>query len=276
MAKFAGTLKEFTSFIDPRARNNIANMTRKSKQLLDSKCQKCNEVKELDAAHKHGNSRPEIIERVLENYKTKDEQYEIDDVQKVVDEIHDAHLPIENTFLFLCKTCHREYDSWTKNLDHNRSVKHVVSPKSDKRSPKNIRAILPSENHIPPKEILCKDELQSWKYKLGWTSIQNSKNIESLISKIESAFDCNPLAFKSWYFHKRKDNNKQFSGIICHKNRSVLCFRIEPGSFDIDDDRIIRGKRWFFSEGKEARIEIVPENYDLIMKCLSYAFGMSS
>ncbi len=103
MAKFVGTLKEFTAFIDPRIRNNIANMTRPSKQLLGSKCQKCNEIKELDAAHKHGNSRPEIIERVLENYKIKDEIYEIEDVQKVVGEIRDAHLPMENIFIFYVK-----------------------------------------------------------------------------------------------------------------------------------------------------------------------------
>ncbi len=88
--------------------------------------------------------------------------------------------------------------------------------------------------------------------------------------------DCNPLASKSWYYHKRKDNNKQFSGIICHKNNSLLCFRMESSSFDIDDSRIILGKRWFFSEGKEGRIEIIPENYDLIMKCLSYAYDVSS
>jgi len=124
-------------------------------------------------------------------------------------------------------------------------------------------------------EILCKIETNSWKYKLGWTSIQNCKNIEKLISKIESNFDCTPLAFKSWYFHKRSDNHKQFSGIICHKNRSLLCFRIKPVLFDLDDDRIIRGKRWFFSEGKEGRVEIIPQNYDLIMKCLSHAYDIS-
>ena len=106
-------------------------------------------------------------------------------------------------------------------------------------------------------------------------SIKNRKNIEELISKIESAFDCNPLAFKSWYFHKRHDNNKQFSGIICHKNHSVMCFRIEPTTFDVKDNRIIRGKRWFFSEGKEGRVEIMPQNHELIMKCLSYAYDVS-
>ena len=126
-----------------------------------------------------------------------------------------------------------------------------------------------------PNEILCKDEITSWKYKMGWTSIQNRKNIKELISKIESTFDCNPLAFKSWYYHKRKDNNKQFSGIICHKNHSLICFRINPGSFDIKDDRIIRGKRWFFPEGKEGRVEIMPQNYELVMKCLSCAYDIS-
>lgn len=124
-------------------------------------------------------------------------------------------------------------------------------------------------------EILCENETSSWKYKLGWTSTNNRKNISELISEIESNFDCYPVATKSWYYYKRKDNKKQFCVILTNKNDSVICFRIEPKSFRIVDSRIIHNKRWFFSEGKEKRITIIPQNYDLILQCLSHAFEIS-
>jgi len=276
MAKFVCTLKEFTYFIDPRIKQNITNFTKPYKNRLEHRCQKCNEQKkELDAAHKHGISRPEIIKQVLENYKKNDGNYEIIDLQKVIGEINNAHLPIENHFYFLCKKCHMEYGSGLIDLNNSESKKSksykTISNKISQTKKNNLIEV----NNFP-KEILCKKETDSWKYKLGWTSINNRKNIEELISKIESNFDCRPLAFKSWYFHKRTDNNKQFSGIICHKNNSLLCFRIEPNSFSITDNRIILNKRWFFSERKEGRIKILPQNYDLIMKCLSYAYDVSS
>ena len=110
---------------------------------------------------------------------------------------------------------------------------------------------------------------------MNTTSNDNRKNIEELIVKIESNFDCYGIAQKSWYYHRRNDNNKQFSGIIVHANRSEICFRIDPNSFAINDSKIIHGKRWFFSHDKEKRIEIIPENYDIIMQCLSHAFEIS-
>ena len=277
MAKITCTLKEFTYFIDPRVRINVANMTRQSKSLLDYKCQKCNEKKELDAAHKHGSSRPEIIRNILNDYKTNDGEYEINDLQKIIDEINTAHIPIEDHFIFLCKTCHKEYDSWTRNLiytqpkDGNNKKSYNTQPSKSQES--KISSNPDGSNN--PAEILCQDETLSWKYKLGWTSIQNRKNIEEIISKIESSFDCQPVAFKSWYYHNKKSSNKQFSGIMCHKDRSVICFRVDPSSFSFADERIIHGKRWFFSEGKEKRIEIIPENYELILKCLDYSYKIS-
>ncbi len=70
MAKLICNSKEFTYFIEPRIRNNVATMTKKSKNKVDSRCQKCNQKKELDAAHKHGSSRKEIIKMVLSDYET--------------------------------------------------------------------------------------------------------------------------------------------------------------------------------------------------------------
>ncbi len=268
MVKFEGTLQDFHLFIGPKIRNDVATLTKKKKNELHNICQKCNENKKLDTAHIHGRSGKDIIEIVMSKYKSDNGQYVVSNLHTVMKEIKTEHLPIEKNFYFLCKKCHLAYDADSSNM----IKKSKISKKL--QSFKNL--MMKNSDGIFPKEILCENEINSWKYKLGWTSIQNRKNIEELIFKIEFSFDCNPLAFKSWYFHKRKDNNKQFSGIICYKNRSLICFRIEPYSFDINDVRIIRGKRWFFSEGKEVRVEIIPENYELIMRCLSYAYDVSS
>ena len=296
MAKIVCTLKEFVYFIDPRIRVNIANMTRRSKVLLDSKCQKCHKKDTLDAAHKHGSFRKDIVKKVLAKYETSDEKYEIEDLQGVLDEIKDMHLPMEEHFVFLCKSCHREYDSWTKNLDYMKEIPQNTTPQNttpqnttpQNTTPQNTTPQNTTPQNTTPKmkkstqinnkgvkEILCKDETTSWRYKIGWVSINNRKNILELISKIESNFDCYPLAFKSWYYHKRRDDGKQFSAIRTNKDDSVICFRVDPRSFTVDDPRIIHGKRWFFSEGKEKRIQIAPENYELIMQCLSHAFEIS-
>ena len=276
MAKIVCTLKEFVYFIDPRIRLNIANMTRRSKVLLDSKCQKCHKKDTLDAAHKHGSFGKDIVKNVLAKYETSDEKYEIEDLQGVLDKIKDMHLPIEEHFVFLCKSCHREYDSWTKNLDYMKEIPQNTTPQNT--TPQNTTPKMKKSTQINDKgvkEILCKDETASWRYKIGWVSINNKKNILELIPKIESNFDCYPLAFKSWYYHKRRDDGKQFSAILTNKDDSVICFRVDPRSFTVDDPRIIHGKRWFFSEGKEKRIQIDPENHEIIMQCLSHAFEMS-
>ena len=297
------TSKEFMDLVGPKVINSIPAMTKKSKIQLEYKCQKCNEKKELDAAHKHGSSRRDIIKKVLLNYKIGNDQYEIEDLQKIINEIKDAHLPIEEHFIFLCKVCHREYDSWTKNLPGIKPKENrVESARLDgmqQQHTVNLSSIKPKENETeskrsnvipqqiqesqnqnikysgPVTEKLCENEANSWKYKMGWTTIKNKRDIKGLISKIESSFDCYPIASKSWYYHNRRDSRKQFSGIICHKDRSVICFRVDPRSFDITDSRIMHGKRWFFSEGKEKRIDIIPENYSLILQCLSYAYQIS-
>ena len=331
MAKIVCTLKEFVYFIDPRIKLNIANMTRRSKVLLDSKCQKCHKKDTLDAAHKHGSFGKDIVKNVLAKYETSDEKYEIEDLQGVLDEIKDMHLPMEEHFVFLCKSCHREYDSWTKNLDYMKEIPQNTTPQNttpqnttpqnttpqnttpqnttpqnttpqnttpqnttpqnttpQNTTPQNTTPQNTTPQNTTPKmkkstqinnkgvkEILCKNETASWRYKIGWVSMNNRKNILELISKIESNFDCYPLAFKSWYYHKLRDNDKLFSAILTNKDDSVICFRVDPRSFTVDDPRIIHGKRWFFPEVKEKRIQIAPENHELIMQCLSHAFETS-
>ena len=369
MAQLICTFEEFNNFVGPRVRNDVATITKQKKNELGLICEECqNKVNELDAAHKHGRSRKEIIKIVLDECETEEKRYIIHNLQKTIKAIKEQHFPIEENFRFLCKRCHVEYDSDIKQReidniqkteisnnhhtqDHNNEYQKefelilsqnsslreclkelflrfpdkeipttelreiyqknypnantqkvtdyiwnlakenfLVSPSrslyklAKKNNPKsyNIQSSKSQESKIStnsgdndnPAEILCQNETLSWKYKLGWTSIINRKNIKELISKIEANFDCYPIARKSWYYHKRNDNDKQFSAIKTNKNDSEICFRVDPSSFSFADERIIHGKRWFFSEGKERKIKIIPENYDLIMECLRYSFDI--
>ena len=125
-------------------------------------------------------------------------------------------------------------------------------------------------------KIPCMNPKHDWDLKLATTSTFNRKNINDLISMINSKFDCSTCEFKSWYYHDCLHNNRLFSAIMCHKNRSEICFRICRDSFDIKDNRVRKPNRWFFPEGQERRIDIIEANFDLIMRCLKHAYDCTS
>ena len=114
-ASFSGELQDFYDFIGPKIRNDIATMTKKRKIELGYICQICNKKNELDAAHRHGRERNTIIENLLEPYKNENGVYTVLDMRGFQKTLLQAHLPLEDNFLFLCKSCHREYDSKNQN-----------------------------------------------------------------------------------------------------------------------------------------------------------------
>ena len=110
MAGLSCTLEEFYNIIGPRIKNDVASVTKQEKNQLGLVCQHCNnKVEELDAAHKHDSSRREIIKEILAEYKTENEKYVIQDLQKVLDKVKEHHKSNE-VFIFLCKECHKKYD----------------------------------------------------------------------------------------------------------------------------------------------------------------------
>ena len=111
MAEIICSLEEFYNIIGPKVRNDVQSVTKQKKKELHSTCQHCNnEVKELDAAHKHGSSRKDIIESVLAKYKSEEGKYHIQDLNKVLDIIKEHHKS-NDVFFFLCKSCHQKYDN---------------------------------------------------------------------------------------------------------------------------------------------------------------------
>lgn len=83
----------------------------------------------LESAHIHGRGRRYIIESVLKEYMR--DEFVHCDLIVAERKILEAHDPISDTFRFLCKTCHWEYDRSDIVKDKRVNAQRAVS--SDKK-----------------------------------------------------------------------------------------------------------------------------------------------
>src|SRR5215216_823699 len=113
MAKFVGTVQEFHHFIGPRVRNAVNGAARGHRDRLVGICEGCGGKAELQSAHVHGRDRRTLIESVLAEY-TDEVGMVACDLAVVESRIIESHLPIDETFKFLCHPCHLAYDSGTR------------------------------------------------------------------------------------------------------------------------------------------------------------------
>lgn len=107
---FIGNFAEFKHFIGGYCRNIVAQYTRKEKKNYAG-CEYCQAKAVLQAAHRQGQSRIEIIYGILEKeYKTSTDFYEVPliDFEK---KFKNAHKPVKDHFFFLCPNCHSKYDN---------------------------------------------------------------------------------------------------------------------------------------------------------------------
>lgn len=115
MASFYGTIEEFDRFLMPRIRNRVQSLTRPLKERANGVCEHCGkENGALEAAHVHGRDRKAIVREALEKYRVGD-GYHIGDLDAFEREVVEAHEPVGETFLFLCRKCHRAYDALGEN-----------------------------------------------------------------------------------------------------------------------------------------------------------------
>lgn len=92
MAKFEGTIKEFTKFIGAYARIKVKHIALKHKKAL-GRCEECSSPDSLDAAHIKGKERPLLIANVLSEF-IEDDIVRID-LNEFEERFTKAHLPIE-------------------------------------------------------------------------------------------------------------------------------------------------------------------------------------
>ena len=132
MAFFEGTIQEFHHFVGPRIRNQINTKTKKVRNSKNGICEHCSNKRELESAHIHGKGRRTIIEDVLSSHLVGGlVKIELSEIEN---EIIDKHNPIDQTFKFLCKSCHTKYDEPFKKKSNFR--KTTTSINTDIEFPK--------------------------------------------------------------------------------------------------------------------------------------------
>ena len=175
MAGFTGELQDFYDLVLPKVRNEIATMTKKKKIELEYICQHCNQKKELESAHKKERSLRDIAKNVLEHYKSENDTYVVADLRQLILKIKGEHVPIENSFLFLCAECHRKYDgkSTLKNKieDDEKQLQNVHVNNEDKSVKIN------NEGSKNPGMIPQKDQEFSEKELYAQFQVRNSGGI---------------------------------------------------------------------------------------------------
>ena len=107
---FEGTFDDFIRFTGPKCRNKIQAITKsKKKQVINCEC--CGKKATLEAAHRKGFERNEIIKDILDkNYTTKTPGIYRVNLHDFENKFKNAHSPLEDVFFFLCSQCHDEYD----------------------------------------------------------------------------------------------------------------------------------------------------------------------
>ena len=107
-ASFVGSSRSFKRHFGPRMRNLVQLIT-KSYRLRVGKCEHCGLDSKLEAAHVHGKGRNHLIDSILSKHIHKD--VVTVDLNLFESEFKDAHNPIEDNILILCRECHSKYDA---------------------------------------------------------------------------------------------------------------------------------------------------------------------
>lgn len=110
MDVYTGTTQGFHKYIGPSIKNAVNSLARKARTARKGVCEGCEDQHELQSAHVRGRERRAIIEQILSRHA-------VWDLGVVVPEILKAHLPIKETFKFLCYDCHAVYDGRSKKGD---------------------------------------------------------------------------------------------------------------------------------------------------------------
>jgi hypothetical protein len=257
MASFTGELQDFYDIILPKIRNSIASMTKKKKIELGYICQHCNQKNELDSAHKQGRSLRDIVKNVLEHYKSENGVYVVSDLNQLILKIKGEHIPIENSFLFLCKECHRKYDGKTTN---NKEELHVTPPKD--KPIKEIKKVKNTEHLgiIPQKgeEFTEKELYEQYTVRNSGGIRPSTKNkviilINSFFSENQGGYENETSGKSGFVYHvgegegdqEMKRNNKsifetQYNGYSMlyfdkpEQNRLFFRFKVEYDSHELE------------------------------------------
>ena len=121
---FQGTFEDFYTYINDYVKNKVPYLTKAYKNGI---CELCGKQSLLDAAHLKGQDRRFLIKKAFDEVSLliHDNIYQVD-LNAFGLKIKQIHSNPDN-FHFLCKECHKKYDS-TDNLisenDFHKTVLH--------------------------------------------------------------------------------------------------------------------------------------------------------
>ena len=101
--------------------------------------------------------------------------------------------------------------------------------------------------------------------------------VSALVQAVEK-LEPKPLAGpQSKYYYMRvsgKAKKNLFGAIVCQKKSAYVAFRVNPDTFEHDDNpEIISNYKWFFTKETERKITLTKHNSDLILRCLKHAYN---
>jgi hypothetical protein len=109
---FVGSFDDFNTYVGPKCRNIVQVFTKPLKQNAPV-CECCRQRLPLDAAHKHGYERLDIIKRLLDKGTIIAPGIYRVDLAEFERAFANEHQPIVDKIYFLCKKCHSRYDKGT-------------------------------------------------------------------------------------------------------------------------------------------------------------------
>lgn len=215
MARFIGTEDEFNQYIGPRT-NKIVTSLGKELRKKQKSCQnhvegiegdKCGKHKLLDAAHfSHKNrDRKSIIKEILDKNFSSEDNYDVD-LEYFNNLFIEAHYPLEENLVMLCRQHHSQYDK------------------------KNKRIVNYAEDAVEIEEVIDIHVALDFK--------KNAKEIKKdIISQIEylSSGDVSiaSLSHDSWNFNISKNSSKGWLLAFNQYDNSVTILKYDLTAVDV-------------------------------------------
>jgi len=145
MEIFEGTIDGFIKYFGTSYFTNlIQRKTRRRREKgVCEGFETSSHLARVQAAHVHGRGRLTIIREILNKYENKGVVR--CDIETVVNEIWEAHLPVEDTFKFFCTDCHAKYGEAERAL-----IGRIDQPVQTPPAPRPKTSPAPSKPSMPP------------------------------------------------------------------------------------------------------------------------------
>ncbi|MEE3725200.1 hypothetical protein V2H21_07470 [Riemerella anatipestifer] len=126
MAHFTGDFNDFEKFIGPRLRNIVQTKISRNYKKEIGRCEECEAIDNLEAAHIQGKDRKFHMKKSYEKYSDGKKLIDVDLIEFEQDFI-ESHYPLNENFKNLCKSCHRKYDKVSEQIDIFESESIIVN-----------------------------------------------------------------------------------------------------------------------------------------------------